>query len=155
MNGSAIVSQKKPLTRFAVIAVTMVISSGACTPDTDASQSRLSDEQPRTFSSENKRIARALSLGGEVDGGARGSTVEAASCVIALNFIRLRLGGSVGLNSEHTIALDKAITLYRTRAGANTMPSNQFAEKLKTAESSMPNAADQARASLRCLQALE
>lgn len=79
---------------------------------------------------------------------------EATTCVVALNFIRERFGEAGGMNSEQRAALEKAITLYRSRAGANAMPANQFAEKLKKAESAMPDVSDHARASLRCLQGL-
>lgn len=145
--------REKPPLRFMVSTLMVIVCLSACAPDPAATQPNR--EQQKVFSEDDRRVAQALSLGGGIEAASKDPADEAARCVIALNFIRTRLSAFAGVNSEQKNALDRAIHLYRTRAGEKSAPSKEFAAKLKAAESAMPNQADQARASLRCLQALE
>lgn len=154
------VLQEMRYARCAIFLPTLSICLSACAPGTSATEQRRNEQTrgehyPKVFGAEERRIARALSLGGGTQGDAKSSADDAASCVIALNFIRARFGQNVGLDAEQAKGLDSVIAQYRSRAGEKTMSATRFAQKLKAADAAFPDEAERARASLRCLQALE
>jgi hypothetical protein len=149
------VFKKNSSAQFAVLFPVLLVCLNACTPDPAAMESESRDERPKVFSSSDRRVAQALTLGGKSEQGAQSPADQATTCVVALNLIRKRMSGSVISNKTYTDQLDRVIKLYRDRAGANSMPADQFAEKLRTAENAAPEESDQAMTAVRCLKALE
>lgn len=143
--------------RYAVVltaAICACLLSGCSTSD-PAPPSGNSGGAAR-FSAEDKRAARALSLGSGPDLGqvAQDPRQQALLCIAALGTIETRFGNTGAMSAEQTRALEQAKAVYRTKAGLAGRSPADVADALKKATRQSPDVMTSARRAIGCLRNL-
>lgn len=130
----------------------LIVLLAACSVESETVQNEVYS-QDKSFSDEDKRIARALSLGDAGNVGTGTPQYQATLCLLALNSIEDRLLESGILTVEQQRAFSKARDLYGRRS--KTGVSKDAQEKnLRDVEAAYPDAANRARFAIGCLRDL-
>lgn len=107
----------------------------------------------RTFSDEDKRVARALSVGSEIQTGNVTPQYEAQLCSLALGAIAERLRDSGSLSAQQLEGFERARNVFRQRAATGLSPEER--EKTRNdVEAAYPDQSDRARVAIGCLRKL-
>ena len=123
---------------------------GACSADSTPVEKTDVPQQP-VFSEEDRRVARALSVGSNDLSPSLSPQFRAALCSLALEAIEERLQGS--LSEEQRQAFAQAQSLYRQRARAG-VSQEERRSTLSEVEASYPEQSERARFAISCLQEL-
>jgi hypothetical protein len=131
----------------ALIALGMV---GACSSN-EAPEEKTETSQQRTFTEEDKRIARLLTVGSDEIDESASPQYRATLCSLALQAIEERMRGA--LSDEQRQAFAQAQSLYdqRARAGISAEDAQLTRDEVETA---YPDESDRARFAIGCLQDL-
>lgn len=124
----------------------------ACSISTDAPEQRQS-AAPKIFSVEEKRIARALSIGGNDIDASAAPQYQATLCSLALAAINDRLRNSGALSAEQQQALRQAQAHFQRRSTTG-LSLEERSQTRKEVETAYPEPADRARFAIGCLRDL-
>lgn len=124
-----------------------------CTPSADEDRARQDTSAQRTFSAEERRIARALSLGGDEVRDRSSPQSYAMLCSIALEAIGARLESGNLLSAEQRQAFTAARRMYSERATAGISRQEQDALR-REVEAAYPETGDRARLGIGCVRSL-
>ena len=128
------------------------ILPGGCSPPND--RTALEDAAgQQTFSAEDQRIARSLSLGNEAAVQGVANVDRSMACSVALDTLRERLFKETSLAPEVIQAFNQAQQIYADRASAG-LTSQDVAEARAAAEDAIPDEGDRARLAIGCLRDL-
>lgn len=122
----------------------------ACTDSKDAQAPQPPSGVPN-FTTEDKRVARALSVG-------TGSLVQASPegravlCTLALETVRPQMQASGALSGPQRQAFAQAIEVFRDRAARGYGDPGKLAEARRRAEIDYPGAGDRAKMAVACLR---
>lgn len=132
---------------LAMIALCMV---GACSSN-EAPTKNTKTSQQQTFTDEDKRIARLLSVGSDDIDESASPQYRATLCSLALQAIEERMLGV--LSDEQRQAFAQAQSLYdqRARTGMSAPDQEQTRDEIETA---YPDDSDRVRFAIGCLQDL-
>lgn len=137
----------------ALFMLATLIAVSACSNAPDMVEKPQQDARSASFTAEDKRIARKLSIGtaslAEASVGGR-----AVLCGLGLEAIDSRLRSSGALSAQQGQAFDRAREIYRRRAVAGYPSAADVAEARRRAELDYPTAADRARLAIACLREL-
>lgn len=125
---------------------------GACS-SADAPEANRDMSSQKVFTADDKRIATALSIGGEDNVPDASPQYRATLCSLALESIADQMQRGGILTDEQQQAFASAQSLYSRRAAANTS-SEERAQLLKDVETNYPNRSDRARFAIGCLRDL-
>lgn len=141
----------RALSHFLVIALITSVS-GACSPIEKAAGD---DTTSFTgdFTSEEKRIARALSIGGNDIRKAHPPQYSAILCSLALAAIEERMQSADLLSAQQQHAFAQAKELYRNRAVAG-ISQEEFERTQADVENAYPDERDRSRFAIGCLRDL-
>ncbi|MCH2486333.1 MAG: hypothetical protein MK010_01120 [Erythrobacter sp.] len=123
---------------------------GACSSN-EAPAEKTGTSQQQTFSDEDKRIARLLSVGSDDIDESASPQYRATLCSLALQTIEERMRGA--LSDEQRQAFAQAQSLYdrRARTGVSAEDQQQTRDEIETA---YPDESDRVRFAIGCLQDL-
>lgn len=131
----------------------LLLALSACSAVSDVQQKQERSVKRYDFSEEDKRIARALSIGSEVHKSNAPPQYEAALCNLALATIAEQLRNSDLLSAQQLKAFEQAQSVYRRRAAAGLSPEER--EKTRNdVEAAYPDHSDRARFAMGCLREL-
>jgi hypothetical protein len=142
---------KRPFHRSMLLAAALLALS-ACSTSADSPQPEQATVQEH-FSDEDKRIARALSLGGDDILGKATPQYEAALCSLALAAIEDSVKDRGLLSSEQRRALRQAEALYQRRAVAG-LSAEELEQTRNDVEADYPEPRVRARFAIGCLRDL-
>lgn len=123
---------------------------GACSAD-GAPAENVEGPQQRVFSEDDRRVARALSVGRNDLSTSLSPQFRATLCGLALEAIEERMQGA--LSAEQQQAFAQAQTLYRQRATAG-LSREERRRTISEVEASYPDDGERARFAISCLQDL-
>ena len=123
---------------------------GACS-SSEAPEEKTETSQQRTFTEEDKRIGRLLTVGSDEIDESASPQYRATLCSLALQAIEGRMRGA--LSDEQLKAFAQAQSLYDqpARAGASAEDAQLTRDEVETA---YPDESDRARFAIGCLQDL-
>ena len=109
------------------------------------------NREQQTFSVEDKRIARALSIGGDELIDSQEPVYKAMLCSMALEAIEVKMEGSGLLNAEQQELFAGTRRIYASRAeeGLSTAETGDIRRRI---ELQYPDASDRARFAVGCLR---
>ena len=129
----------------------MLLSLAACSDPSGVAP----EQSPQTktdFSDQDKRIARALSIGGEKVGDSDETPqFQALVCSLALEKIQRQLEGPGALSTEQQQAFEQARRLFARRAAAG-LSEAELGQNRARAQESDPEVNDSARVAIGCLR---
>lgn len=135
-----------------MVAASLALTLNACGAAADVRR----DDQPmagRTFSEEDKRIARYLSIGNEIMTTRSTPQFEAALCGLALETIAEQLRQSGSLSPRQLQAFERAQGIFRARAQTGLTPQER-AKTRREVEAAYPDRVARARVAMGCLRGL-
>lgn len=138
---------------LALFMMATLLALPACSNDSDTAAKPRQNARSNSFTAEDKRIARRLSIGtaslAEASVGGR-----AVLCGLGLEAIDSRLKSSGALSPQQGQAFDRAREIYRRRAIAGYPSAADVAEARRRAELDYPTTGDRARLAITCLRDL-
>lgn len=140
-----------PLTASALV---FLVSIAACSSPDETSETRMTRKDSETFSAEDRRVAKALSLGG-YELRASGNTYDkAVLCNVSLQALADRMRESGLLSAEQQRAFSQAQGVYTLRAGSTGKSASQIAQDRREVEAAYPDMNARARIAIGCLREL-
>lgn len=130
-----------------------VTALSACSPPQVPAAPRQQAQAKMQFSDEDRRIARALSLGGGEIKKTRDPRFYATLCGLALASVAERMQNSTLLSAEQSRAFSQAQNIYARRAADGSTAAERQAVS-KEVEADYPDPADRARFAIGCLRDL-
>ena len=131
---------------FSLIALGVL---GACSSDSTPVENI--EDQQQVFSEDDRRVARALSVGTNDLNTSLSPQFRATLCSLALEAIEERMQGALSEAQQQAFA--QAQSLYRQRARAG-VSQEERRTTLSEAEASYPDQSERARFAISCLQDL-
>ena len=139
------VLNRRALPAFILLSLASCSSPSAVSPQP-------STQTTAEFSDQDKRVARALSIGGEkIDGGDETPQFQALVCRLALEEIQRQMETPGGLSAEQQQAFEQARKLFDRRAAAG-LSDAELSQNRARAQENDPEVNESARIAMGCLR---